>query len=549
MYSNELLSLLIPKAYCQPEQLEEKYPKRKLPEGAHVTRFGPSPTGFMHIGGVYTAMLSKNLAKQSGGVYFVRIEDTDKKREVAGMQSHFDKSFEYFDIAPHEDDCNGNWGPYKQSERSNLYLTYVKHLLKIGRAYPCFCSEHSLDQKSEEQRAAKVDTGYHGRWATCRDLREQEVKDRIKEGRSYIIRFRSNGVPGPFDFDDLIRGRTKVKNNINDVVILKSSANDLPLPTYHLAHAVDDHLMRVTLVIRGEEWISSVPLHMQLFDALGFERIPYAHIAPLMKIDGKSRRKLSKRKDPEASVDYYMERGYPTKSLLIYLKGLANSKLASSSIEECLSGSIKLEDCQVSGPLVDLDKLDDISSNFVATLSAEEIRENVLYWAKNHNKDLVPILEQHWDKLSSYIDADRFPNGRVRKDLFRWSDFKNLYGFFFNEWFDTVNAADDKRFRDLPPNVVKEFLSSFVKCYTHNPDNTEWFSNIQDIASRTGFALNNKEYKKDPDSFYGTIKEASGILRIVITGRDKSPSLHEVCMILGKEEVIRRSLSALGYDE
>ncbi|MDC8829732.1 glutamate--tRNA ligase [Alteromonas gilva] len=545
MYSDNAISLMIPDTIPSGAELEKKYPPRELPAGALVTRFGPSPTGFLHIGGVYTAMISKNIALQSDGAYFVRIEDTDKKREVAGVQEHFDEAFAYFDIAPTEDDSNGHYGPYKQSSRQDLYLSFVKQLLQKERAYPCFCSEHDLQEKSDEQRREKVDTGYYGRWATCRSLDPAEAERRIANGEEYVIRFRCEGEPGPFVFEDKIRGKTKVKNNINDVVILKSSANAERLPTYHLAHAVDDHLMRVNLVIRGEEWLASVPLHLQLFDALGFEPIPYAHIAPLMKMDGKSRRKLSKRKDPEASVEFYMQQGYPTTAVLSYLRGLANSKLANTTVEESLSLPILLEDCQVSGALVDLVKLNDVSANIVATMSAVDIREQVYAWAKQFDSELESLMSKHWDAIPSFIDADRFNNGRTRKDLTKWSDFTALYGFFFNEVFAYCESAEDARFDGVPAEVVSNFLSLYKEGYTHAELNEDWFENLKAIAKEAGFAMNNKEYKQAPERFHGTMKEASLILRIVITGRNNSPSLHEVCQLIGKDEVLKRIAKVL----
>ncbi len=538
-YSNELISLIFPKTLPTPDELEAKFPKRQLPDGAIVTRFAPSPTGFIHIGGIYIAMIGKNLARHSQGVYFIRIEDTDQNRKVDDFQTHFDKTFEYFNITSDENDENSDWGPYTQSERSDFYLSYVKSLVEKNLAYPCFCTKETLEEQSNKQREEKVDIGYYGPWASCRNMHADEVENRIRSGESYVIRFKANGSGG-IVFDDLIRGKIKAKDNINDVVILKSSSNSLPLPTYHLAHAVDDHLMRVNLVLRSDEWLPSVPLHFQLFDALGFERIPYAHISPLMKLDGNSRRKLSKRKDPEASVVYYLEQGYPANSLIIYLTGLANSRLAEGSLENCLSEPIKLNEMQISGALMDMDKLKDVSSNYVATLSAPEIQDAIIAWAQEYDTELSDLIKNNWDYANIVIDADRFNSGRIRKDLYRWSDFRSLYGFFFNELFQVISSPDDERLANYPNEVIRKFLKEFQNNYEEGNDNSEWFENIKKIAVSSNFALNNKEYKEDPDRYVGTIKDVTDILRIAITGKSSSPSLYEVCKILGRKEVIRR---------
>lgn len=540
VYSDNLLSSIFPAVKNNPEYFEDKYDPRNLPADALVTRFGPSPTGFLHIGGVYTAMISKDLAKQTGGVYFIRIEDTDKKREIASASDHFDKSFQYFDIVPLEDDANGCYGPYKQSARSEIYLTYIKYLMKIARAYPCFCSENELEEKSKQQRDNKVDTGYYGPWATCKDLSAEEVEDRIKKGQDYVIRFRCNGKPGFENFTDAVRGNSKVKQNINDVVILKSSANNLPLPTYHFAHAVDDHLMRVNLVVRGEEWLSSVPLHLQLFDALGFERIQYAHIAPLMKLDGKSRRKLSKRKDPEASVDYYLEKGFPAKAVIAFLKGLANSRLADGNVLDSAEAPINLSDCQVSGPLVDMVKLKDVSSNYVAELTAEQIYELVIQWASEYDEPLYQLLKNQKAFTLQVINADRFSNGRVRKDLAMWSEFKDVYGFFYKDIFKTPARQDLENSIDVPVDVITAFLKKYISEYKDFASHELWFEHLKKIASDNGFAINKTELRENPDTYFGTMREASEILRVLITGRNNSPSLYDVCKVLGREEVLSR---------
>lgn len=543
-YSDAFISLVFPEPLPTLRELEERYPQRQLPEGAVVTRFGPSPTGFIHIGGVYIATIGKNLARHSQGVYFVRIEDTDQKRKVDDSQAHFDKAFRYFDIGSDENEENASWGPYTQSHRSEIYKACVKHLLQNGKAYPCFCTREELEEMTAKQQEAKADLGYYGTWAKCRHLSEEEATRRINAGEPYAIRFRSPGIVQSVEFEDEIRGTLKMADNIIDAVVLKSSAEELPLPTYHMAHPIDDHFMRVSLVLRAEEWLPSVPLHLQLFDALGFPRIPYAHIAPLMKLDGTSRRKLSKRKDPEASVTYYMEQGYPPASVIIYLKGLANSRIAEMPVEQSLEEPILIGDLQKSGALIDMEKLKDVSSNYVATMKAVAIRDAVIIWAEEFDAELAALLKKHFDYTLRVIDADRFSNGKVRKDLYRWCDFRMLYGFFYNELFEPVTNPIDERLGGLSSDVVKRLAAAFVEHYDEGTDNNQWFENIKKIAGLSNFALNNKEYKENPQNFAGTIKEASHILRVAITGKSSSPNLYDVCHLLGREEIVRR-VSAL----
>src|SRR5436190_1727681 len=317
MFTAEFINTLFDAELPEPSHWESCYPQRNLAPGAIVTRFGPSPTGFLHTGGVYVATLGKNLAHHSGGSYFVRIEDTDQVREVPGSREQFALAFKYFHIESDENDSNSKWGPYEQSKREIIYHTYARELLRSGQAYLCFCTREELAQMTEAQQAAKLHMGYYGSWARCRHLTQAEIVSRLETGKTYTIRFRSSDGPsGRVEFVDLIRGRIEHQDNVNDIVLLKSSDQSPRLPTYHFAHVVDDTLMRVTVVLRGEEWISSVPVHLQLFNALGFKPIAYAHIAPLMKFDGASRRKLSKRKDNEADVAFYMESGYPADAVL-----------------------------------------------------------------------------------------------------------------------------------------------------------------------------------------------------------------------------------------
>jgi glutamyl-tRNA synthetase len=397
-----------------------------------------------------------------------------------------------------------------------------------------------LDKKSQLQTDNKVDIGYYGAWATCRQLTPADALCRIESGQPYVIRFKTFASPDQVFFDDKIRGRVSVKDNFNDVVILKSSASPLPLPTYHLAHAADDHLMRVTLVLRSEEWISSVPLHLQLFDALGYQRIPYAHISPLMKNDGASRRKLSKRKDPEASVSFYMDKGYPPQAVAAYLRGIANSKLQDLDFASSLSIPIKLDGINKSGALLDMRKLDDIASNFVATLTATEIRAAVSAWAAEYDPQLLSVLNQDITFAETAIDCDRFSGDRVRKDLKRWSDFRSVFGFFFEQLFEPAAGEDRERLDRFSAKDRVNLLQAFLASYTAPQSNEAWMFTIAEIAASAGFAPTNKAFKAEPARYRGSLTDAIQILRIVVTSRSASPSLFNVMNVIGQNVLFAR---------
>lgn len=541
MFDRTVIDALFPSDLPEPQAWEHRYPMRTLLDGALVTRFSPSPTGHMHIGGIYAAMLDKDLAIHSGGTFFVRIEDTDQAREVEGAKEQFAKAFAYFGVEPLEDDSNGSYGPYQQSERVSTYLTYVRELLRDGEAYLCFASRDQLAAASAEQQAAKVPTGYYGRWAPWRDASTDAVDEALATGRPYVVRFRSPGVSGRrVEYIDAIRGRIETEDNYNDVVILKSSDQALRLPTYHFAHAVDDHLMRVNLVLRAEEWLPSVPLHLQLFDALGFDRIEYAHIAQLLKKEGASKRKLSKRKDPEASVDFYVEAGYPVPAVLYYLRGLANGRLAELPLAEALATPIRLADCGSSGSLVDLVKLEDICADYVATMSPEEIYDAALAWSATHDPELARAMIADRDITLHALTIERGDVANPRKDLKKWSDFRGVYGYFLNDLFPLVNDLAETPLASLPPDVVQRYAADFVATYQGLDDPQDWFDQIRAIAGRHGFAPSPKEHKAEPARYHGSVREAAQIIRVALTGSTRSPDLQAVAMTLGQAEVIRR---------
>lgn len=540
MLTSELINSLFDTGPPEPSHWESHYPRRDLPAGAIVTRFGPSPTGFLHTGGVYVAALGKNLAHHSAGVYFIRIEDTDQAREVPGTREQFELAFKYFDIESDENDSNSKWGPYEQSKRESIYHSYARELLRRGNAYPCFCTREELAQMTEEQLKIKAHTGYSGSWARCRNLSEAELVSRLEAGKPYTVRFRSpGGSPRRVEFVDLIRGPIEQQDNVNDVVLLKSSAQSPRLPTYHFAHAVDDHLMRVTLVLRGEEWISSVPLHLQLFKALDFEPIPYAHIAPLMKFDGSSRRKLSKRKDNEANVEFYIKSGYPAGAVLHYLRGLANSRFAEMTFEESASSALSLSECGVAGPIFDLVKLESISREFIAQLSTEDALHSLQAWAQDYDPELAGILSRNLSLAQRIFAAERQP-GVQRKDLAKWDEFRARYGLYFQELFPLVTAPADPRFAPVEPDMVVRLAQDFADKYQHVQDKEAWFEQIRRLAGAHGFAPTAAQFKKDPSRFAGSIAHVSNVIRIALTGLNQSPELFLVAHNIGEEEVLRR---------
>jgi glutamyl-tRNA synthetase len=549
--SRELIDSLFPADLPEPAHWEERYPPRDLPAGAEVTRFAPSPTGWLHIGGIFTASINLALARQTSGVYVLRIEDTDQARFEEGALAQFEAGFDYFGIKADEGDLGGvtigRYGPYTQSARADIYQSFVRELLRTGQAYPCFETPEQAQARVARQKATGALPGYYGEWALWRDAPEEQVRERLRAGDSYVVRFRSPGLgTRRVSFTDAIRGEITADDNRNDIVILKSSASALRLPTYHLAHAVDDHLMRMTLVLRAEEWISSVPLHHQLFDALGFERIQYAHVAPLMKQDGGSRRKLSKRKDPEASVGFYIEQGFPPEAVQYYLRGLANGRLAELPLPEALAAPIRLGDFGAAGPLLDMVKLDDISADFVSLLSGDEIVDRVLPWGALYDAELVKILSAERSLAIRALSIERGAGvDNPRKDLRKWADFRPVYGYFFPEIFVPVRDAGDPRFGGLAPDLVRSLALGFADGYESPSPDSAWFDQIRTLAAGLGFAPNQKAYKKDPAAYPGSIADASAVIRVLITGTRRSPDLAAICTALGTEEVLTRTRAVL----
>ena len=539
----DLANLIFPDAK-EISYYEEKYPERDLPEGAIVTRYAPSPTGFMHIGGLYQALIAIKVAKQTNGVFFLRVEDTDQKREVENGVKEIVTSLKDFGLEADEGmisdkEGKGNYGPYKQSQRKEIYQAYAKYLIEQGKAYPCFCTPEDVEEIRAKQEAAKIRPGYYGVWAKCRTVTVEDAIKRIQNGENYIIRFKSPGREDrKIQHHDVIKGKVDFPENDQDIVIIKADG----LPTYHFAHAVDDHLMHTTHVIRGDEWLSSVPLHLQLFHELGFKAPKYAHIAPIMKNDNGNKRKLSKRKDAEAAVSYYAEEGIPAEAVKEYLMNIANSTFENwrranpdKSMDEF---QLQLNKMSVSGALFDMVKLLDVSKTVISKMSAEEVYENSLNWASKYDQELAEILKDKEYALKVFgIERG---NKKPRKDISKWSDVKENVEYMYNELFD-------KNEEEYPFQVIndKESIEKILKLYVEkyydeNDDKQTWFDKIKELAGEMGYAKEVKEFKANPGMYTAHVGDVSTVLRVALTKRTNTPDLYEIMQVLGKEEIERR---------
>ena len=548
MEYKDLADLIFPDAK-DISYYEEKYPERNLPEGAVVTRFAPSPTGFVHIGGLYQALVARTIAKKTGGVFFLRVEDTDQKREVENGVTGIVNSLRDFDMAPDEGMITdteeiGNYGPYKQSVRGDIYKAYAKYLIEQGKAYPCFCTPEELDEIRSKQESAKIRPGYYGVWAKCRNLTVEESMEKIKNGEPYIIRFKSPGREDrKIKHKDVIKGNVDFPENDLDIVIIKADG----LPTYHFAHAVDDHLMHTTHVIRSDEWLSSVPLHLQLFQELGFKAPKYAHISPIMKNDNGGKRKLSKRKDPEAAVSYYKEQGIPVEAVKEYLLNIANSTFENwrranpdKSIDEF---DFQLNKMSVSGALFDMVKLLDIGKTVISKMSAEDVYEKSLIWAKEYDSELEEMLGDKEYALKVFgIERG---NKKPRKDIAKWSDAKENIDYMYDEKFYG-------KVQEYPYQVINEksdiekILKLYIeKYYDDNNTKQTWFDNIKELAGELGYAKEVKEFKANPDKYRAHVGDVSTVLRVALTARTNTPDMYEIMQVLGKERIAKRLQTAI----
>lgn len=544
MDNNKLAELLFPHIDKTPEYYEALYPKRNLPEGAKVTRIGPSPTGFVHLGNLYNAIIGERLAHQSGGVFYLRVEDTDAKREVEGAVELVLSSMNYFGIhfdegVTENDGQKGDYGPYRQRLRKDIYQCFAKELVKRGLAYPCFCSEEKLAAMREEQISKKLNFGYYGEWAVCRNLSLDDIEAKIANGEKYVLRFRSGGdISNTVEVFDGIRGVLKLQENYQDFVLLKSDG----IPTYHFAHVIDDHLMRTTHVARGEEWLSTLPIHAQLFDTFGWERPVYCHTPVLMKMDGETKRKLSKRKDPELGLGYYRAEGYLTKAVWEYLMTVLNSNFEEwraehpdSSIDDF---EFTLEKMSNSGALFDIMKFDDISRELIFKMSPEDIYEKMSDWLKEYDPEFYGLFTRDKELTCKAINVGR-DAARPRKDLTNWKQARQFLSIYYDESL--------KQEAPFPENVSDadraEIIDRYLSGYDHADDNSAWFNKIREITADMGYAVKPKDFKKNPDMYKGSITDVSNVIRVAITGRTNSPDLWEICHIIG-EDAMRRRVSA-----
>ena len=549
--TQKIADLLFPEVSAVPQDLEEKYPPRALPEGARVTRFSPSPTGYLHIGGLFGALADYMTAKATGGVFYLRIEDTDKKREIEDGVSGILEGLRAFGITPDEgvtgfDSETGAYGPYTQSKRVEIYHIVAKDLVRRGLAYPCFCTADELTALREQQeKDGALIRGYFGKYAKCRDLSDEEIEANLRAGKPYVLRFRSDGDENRrVRFDDIVRGKIEFPENIIDEVLLKSDG----VPTYHFAHVCDDHFMRTTHVLRGEEWLSSVPKHIALFKACGFRAPKYAHTPLVLKIDEQDgiKRKISKRKDPEAAVSYFVDSGYPKEALIEYLMTLLNSNFEdwrrANPEADIYSFPFNLKKMSVSGALFDLAKLNDISKTVISRMDAQTVFDRTLEWAKTYDKEYAALLENDPQKALGMMALDR-GGKKPRKDIAMWSQVRSYFSYMYP-------ALYEKDYT-LPENIsaadAAAILHDYSQVWSPADEKDVWFEKIKALCAPHGFTPNVKEYKQNPDAFKGHVGDVSTVIRIAVTGRTNTPDLCTILQLLGEEIVHARLADAEAF--
>ena len=539
-----LAGLLFPNVTETPEEVEARFPKRQVPEGAVITRMAPSPTGFVHLGNLVQGMISERMAHQSGGVLFLRVEDTDAKREVPGAVEVLISSLKHYHINFDEgatiDGDRGDYGPYRQRQRAAIYHVFAKKLVSEGKAYPCFCTEEELSALREQQEANKETTGYYGKYAIWRDRSLEEIKQQLDAGNPWVLRFKSMGsIENQFKFDDLVKGKLTITENNVDHVLLKSDG----IPTYHFAHAVDDHLMQTTHVVRGDEWLPSLPFHIQQFQAQGFKLPKYVHIGPLMKMDGTSKRKLSKRKDPELALTYYKAEGFPVQAMREYLMTVLNSNFEDwrranpdADIETFKFSPKKLNPA---GSLFDYAKLVDVSKNVISRMSAEEVYGLLTAWAEEFDSDFAQKLKADPDFATRILTIGR-GGKKPRKDMATWQEAKPYMGFFYDEYLEA--PCFDEKFDKA---VIRSALTKFLERFNFQDDANTWFDKVKEITTELGFTTDMKAYKADPDAYPGTVADISTFLRLAVTGKTNSPDLYTVMQILGNDATVSRIRNAI----
>ncbi|MBP5292566.1 MAG: glutamate--tRNA ligase [Clostridia bacterium] len=545
----KLAQWLFPDVTLTPEDMEKRYPERQLPQGAVVSRMAPSPTGFVHLGNLVQGLTSERLCHQSGGVLFLRIEDTDSKREIPGAVKILIEALDHYGIrfdegAGIEGDI-GDYGPYTQSLRKDIYHVYAKYLTQKGMAYPCFCTEEDLENMRKEQEAAHENFGYYGKYAVWRDRSLEDIRRELDAGHPFVLRFRSTGNPeNKHKFTDLVKGEIVLTENEMDQVLLKSDG----IPTYHFAHAVDDHLMRTTLVVRGDEWLPSLPFHVQLFQSLGFKLPKYAHIGPLMKMDGESKRKLSKRKDPELALTFYESEGFPVSAVYEYILGILNSNYEDwrrANPDADPSGfTFSYKKLNPAGSLFDYDKLLNVSKNVISRMTADQVYDELLEYTKAYDPDLFASLTADPDYAKAILSIGR-GGKKPRKDLATWKEAKPYMSFFYDAMFERTDPYPET----ISQETVKKVLTAYLTMYEASDDQTVWFDKIKALSESFGFATDMKAYKENPQDYPGSVADISGLIRVALTGRQSSPDMYAVMQILGQDRVrarLQNAVSALG---
>ena len=540
----ELADLIFPDIKETLEDLDKRFPKRNLPEGAKVTRFAPSPTGFLHTGSLFASMISRKMAKDSNGVFFIRLEDTDQKREVEGSGDSLIQQLKTFGVTPDEGFLGtgreaGIYGPYVQSQRADIYKVVIKYMLAHNYAYPCFCSAEALTAMREEQAAKKENFGYYGPYAKCANLSARDAICRIKNGESFVIRFRSLGdYHNKVEIDDAIRGHIEMAQNDQHIVIYKSDG----LPTYHFAHLVDDHFMGTTHVTRGEEWMPSLPVHIELFDTMNWPKPTYAHLPVIMKLDNGNRRKLSKRKDNEAAVSFFLEQGYPIEGFMEYLYTIANSNYEAWREEHPTADKdefkFSFEKMSLDGALFDLAKVQNLCKETLGKMSTQMFFDESYKWAKEYNVELKDLIAKDESYYQAIIGIER-EKDNPRKDYEKYSDILPLIKFFYNEYYDEM-VKDLKIEETYKKEDVKQVLTEYLKVLDLNLTEEEWFEKMKQVATTCGYATNRKEFKANPEAFKGQVSDVAAMIRLVVTLRPSSPNLYIVMKILGQKEVTRR---------
>lgn len=536
-----LAQVLFPDITAKPSDMEERFPERKLKEGANVTRIGPSPTGFVHLGNLYNAIIAERLAHQSNGVFYLRIEDTDNKREVEGAVGTLIDAMSYFGVEFDEgataEGEKGEYGPYRQRQRKEIYQVFAKYLVEIGKAYPCFLTEEELNDIREQQTQNKENPGIYGKYAEkSRSLTIDDIKDNIAKGLPWVLRYRGVETGEYIEVSDAIRGKLEMPRNNMDFVLLKSDG----IPTYHFAHVIDDHLMRSTHVIRGEEWLPSLPMHVELFNIFGWKQPIYCHTANLVKIDGSSKRKLSKRKDPELALSYYQMEGIAKEAFWEFLLTILNSNFEEWRIAnpdaDYMDFPYSLEKMSISGALVDLDKLRDISKNVIGRMGAGEVYEKWLKWCESYNSEYEGLLKKYSERTIAALGVGKGGN-KPRKDIETWKQACDFMSFYYEE---TFKITDDMA-AECDVETRKVFFKKYLESYNHAADSAAWFDNVKAITDELGFAVKPKDYKKNPEMYKGSIVNITNMLRIALTGRASAPDIWEVSHVLG-EEIVRARL-------